>query len=157
MVPWWCVCKKKEEESTRCVSQSLSQSHSQPFTMLFAKPFAKCARPRTALRMVLRIRWIEWMIWELPRGFIKWVLLNIKKYEKYEVKYAINHKNEHWNQNQHIFYVYNEIWKMFLKKCQKHVEKSSKTCRTSKKVPGKYVLQPKYWQEKLKKTQKHSK
>ena len=39
----------------------------------------------------------------------------INKYEKYEVKYAINHINEYWYQNQHIFYVYNEFRKIYFK------------------------------------------
>ncbi len=49
----------------------------------------------------------------------------IKKYETYEVKYAINRKNEDQNQNQHIFYVYNETLISFFEKYRKYVEKSS--------------------------------
>ena len=37
---------------------------------------------------------------------------NYETIQKYEVKFAMNHKKEYQNQNQHQFYVYNEIRKI---------------------------------------------
>ena len=45
----------------------------------------------------------------------------MNKYKNYEVKYAINHKKEYQNQNQHNFYVYNEIRKILLEIFEKQI------------------------------------